>query len=447
MRWKSYAPYILALALIGLSGGVLAAVAGDTASAERLAAVEAVLPSSAPAAPVPSSVPPAVPSAVPPPSLPSLNASEQPEAATPSPAPQESWPAPEAAPPTAKAPALPSPEPPSAGPSTVLPATAALPSAAALPSTLAPSAPLLPQAVQPAPYHWFPDLYSPEVAAESTNGPAYIPDEEDLLRQSEERSAHLPVLANNIILAFYGHPGSKRMGILGEYSKEDLARLLKGYEKLYEAVSGGKGVVGAYYLIYGTCWPGGEIGYLKDSVVRSYIDYAAKEGMLVFIDHQIGKYSVADAVNRLLPFLKYPNVHLALDPEWRTTSPMKEIGTISADELNEAQAMIENYLDRERIPGVKMLVVHQFNEKMIEDRSKVRANFDRVILIHTADGFGPPALKRSSYAYNALATNMPIKGFKLFFKSSYPGAGFDDPLLTPREVLSLNPEPRVVIYQ
>jgi len=416
MRWKSYAPYILALALIGLSGGVLAAVAGDTASAESLAAAEAISP-------------PATSSSATPPAVPSADASLQTETSPPSEAPQPSWPVPQPAPPAANPPALPNPE-----------------LSATVPSDAQPGA-LLPQAVQPAPYHGFPDLYSPAVAAESTNGPAYVPDEEDLLRQEEERSAHLPILANNIILAFYGHPGSKRMGILGEYSKEDLARLLKGYEKLYEAVSGGKGVVGAYYLIYGTCWPGGEIGYLKDSVVKSYIDYAAKEGMLVFIDHQIGKYTVAEAVKRLLPFLKYPNVHLALDPEWRTTSPMKVIGAITADELNQAQEMIQDYLDRKRIPGVKMLVVHQFNQKMIEDRSKVRANFDRVILIHTADGFGPPALKRSSYAYNAQATNMPLKGFKLFFKSAYPGAGFDDPLLTPREVLSLDPEPRVVIYQ
>ena len=38
MRWKSYSPYILAVALVGLSGGVLAAVAGDTASVDRMAA-------------------------------------------------------------------------------------------------------------------------------------------------------------------------------------------------------------------------------------------------------------------------------------------------------------------------------------------------------------------------------------------------------------------------
>ncbi len=275
-----------------------------------------------------------------------------------------------------------------------------------------------------------------------------VPDAEDVARRAALAEAAIPVLANNQVLAFYGHPNSKRMGILGEYPKEELARLLKGYAKLYDEANGPLlGVVPAFYLIYGTCWPGGEIGYLRDSIVQDYIDYASREGMLVFIDHQIGKYPVEEAMRRLLPFTKYPNVHLALDPEWRTTAPMREIGSITAEELNAAQAALDAYLEREGIPGRKMLVVHQFKGKMIQGRERVRADYERVILIHTADGFGAPALKRNTYAFNALATNMPVKGFKLFFKSGYPGAGYDEPLLTPPEVIALDPMPRLIIYQ
>ncbi|HOX48651.1 MAG TPA: hypothetical protein PLG14_05635 [Spirochaetales bacterium] len=274
-----------------------------------------------------------------------------------------------------------------------------------------------------------------------------VPDEAELARRLSPAD-EIPVLANNQVLAFYGHPFSKKMGILGEYSKEELAKLLRGYAKLYDDANGpGLGVVPAFYLIYGTCWPEGEIGYLRESVVKEYIDYAASQGMLVFVDHQIGKYKVEEAVKRLLPFAKYPNVHLALDPEWRTTAPMKEIGSISAEELNKAQAMIDDYLKQEGIPGRKMLVVHQFKGRMIEGRERVRADFGKVILVHTADGFGAPALKRNSYAFNAKAPNMPIKGFKLFFKSGVPGAGYDDPLLTPPEVLALDPMPMLIMYQ
>jgi len=294
-------------------------------------------------------------------------------------------------------------------------------------------------------YSRFPALYFPPPTV-STEKDA-MPEEGSFDLKASEQSALIPAIANNRILAFYGKPDSKSMGILGEYSKEDLATIMEGYARLYKEQSGDEGVVCAFYLIYGTCWPGGEIGYLKDSTVKEYIDFAAEHGMLVFVDHQIGKYPVADAVNRLLPWLKYPNVHIAIDPEWRTVSPMQVIGSVKADEINEAEKAMSEYIEAEGIPGIKMLVVHQFQDRMITEREKVRADYDGVLLVHTADGFGPPALKRASYAFNAKALNMPIKGFKLFFKTTVKGAGYDEPLLLPADVLALDPSPSLVIYQ
>jgi len=257
----------------------------------------------------------------------------------------------------------------------------------------------------------------------------------------------IPLLANNTIVAFYGHPFSQKMGILGLYSKEEVASRVKTYTDYYDQVNGSDGAIPAYYIIYGTCWPGGEIGYLKESTLEEYIRYAQATGLLVFVDHQIGKYSVKESMERILPFLKYPNVHLAIDPEWRTLTPMKEIGSITADELNQAQRIMQDYIIANNIPGVRMLVVHQFHEKMIRNREKVRADFDRVLLVHTADGFGSPALKKSTYSLNSKAENMPMKGFKLFFKSDFPLAGWDNPILSPAEVMALDPRPGLIMYQ
>jgi len=237
------------------------------------------------------------------------------------------------------------------------------------------------------------------------------------------------------------------MGILGEYSKEQLAPLLEGYAKLYDDANGAMGVVPAFYIIFGTCWPEGEIGFLRRSIVEEYIQFAAEKGWIVFLDHQLGKYSVEESVRSMLPYLQYPNVHLAIDPEWRTLKPMQEIGSITGTELNEAQRMIDEYLDENSLTGIRMLVVHQFRSSMIQDMATVDAGFDRVVLVHTADGFGSPALKRNTYAWNARAINMPVKGFKLFFESSVAGAGWDQPLMRPEEVLALLPMPLVVIYQ
>ena len=255
------------------------------------------------------------------------------------------------------------------------------------------------------------------------------------------------ILLNNDILAFYGHPRSRNMGIIGRYSKEELNRQLSALAAEYEAVSGGRGIKKAFYLIYGTVWPAGEIGIIQEALLREWIEFALENDILIFIDHQIGRYTPEESLRSMLPWLKYPNVHLALDPEWRTTKPMQEIGTVSGDELNQVQRIMENYIIDNNIPGERLLVIHQFHYRMISNREKVDSSSSRVRLVHCADGFGNPANKRAAYAANARAVNMPIKGFKLFYDFGIPGAGVDKPLLTPKEVFDLSPRPYIIMYQ
>ena len=255
------------------------------------------------------------------------------------------------------------------------------------------------------------------------------------------------LLLNNDILAFYGHPNSKNMGILGRYPMEELDKRLTELAGEYELSSGGRAIRKAFYIIYGTVWPEGEIGILNEEILKRYIEYALEHDMLVFIDHQIGRYDPVNSLKRMLPWLHYPNVHLALDPEWRTARPMREIGSVTADEINRAQQAMEDYIIENNIPGERLLVIHQFNYLMIKNRDAVRSDFRRVRLVHCADGFGTPSIKRGSYAFNANAANMPVKGFKLFYNFGIPGAGYDNPLLTPKEVYGLTPRPYVIMYQ
>ena len=255
------------------------------------------------------------------------------------------------------------------------------------------------------------------------------------------------VLLNNDIFALYGKPDAYTMGILGRYSPEEIEPIMNKFAATYDEVNKERGIIPAFYLIYGTCWPEGEIGLLRSSTVKKYIEFAAERGWYVFIDHQIGKYTVEQAMNAILPFLKYPNVHLALDPEWHTTEPMKVIGSVTGDEINKAQAMMDKYIKENNITGRRMLVIHQFNAIMIKKRANVRSDYARVQLIHCADGFGSPQLKKDSYAYNALAQNIPLKSFKLFSKPTVAGAGYDQPMMTPEEVFSLTPRPYLIMYQ
>ena len=255
------------------------------------------------------------------------------------------------------------------------------------------------------------------------------------------------VLLNNDIFALYGKPDAYTMGILGRYSPEEIEPIMNKFAATYDEANKERGIIPAFYLIYGTCWPGGDIGLLRQSTVKKYIEFAAERGWYVFIDHQIGKYTVEQAMNAILPFLKYPNVHLALDPEWHTTEPMKVIGSVTGDEINKAQEMMDKYIKENNITGRRMLVIHQFNAIMIKKRANVRSDYERVQLIHCADGFGSPQLKKDSYAYNALAQNIPLKSFKLFSKPTVAGAGYDQPMMTPDEVFNLNPRPYLIMYQ
>lgn len=253
---------------------------------------------------------------------------------------------------------------------------------------------------------------------------------------------------DNTIIAYYGNPNSKIMGIVGRHSKEEIISMVKKTSKKYDSQNGNKGVIPAIYLVYGTAQPGGEIGTINFDLVMSYIESAYKNGVLIYLDHQIGKYSPIDAMNELLPFLKYPNVHLALDPEWRTDRPMKEVGHLTAVELNEIQKTMREYIISKEIRGKRQLVFHQFLDKMVRDIKEVSSNYDPVLLVHNTSGWGPPSLKIATHTRNAKAENIPYKGFKLwYFYSNSPGVHFDNPIMTPEQVLNLNPKPELIIYQ
>ena len=271
--------------------------------------------------------------------------------------------------------------------------------------------------------------------------PTELEEERRLLDQAR------PFFLNNDIIAFYGHPLSQNMGILGRYEIDELNTYLNTVAAEYREKSGQRGVHKAFYIIYGTVQPKGEIAYIPDSLLQKYIRFALDHKMMVFIDHQIGHYDPVESLKLMLPYLHYPNVHLALDPEWRTEKPMQQIGSITAEEINQAQELMSLYLEKYRLAGDRMLVIHQFHHRMIEDRMDVRTGYKRVTLVHCADGFGNPALKRNTYSYLSQAKNMPVKGFKLFYNFDIPGAGYDDPILSPAEVYDLNPRPCLIMYQ
>ena len=258
-------------------------------------------------------------------------------------------------------------------------------------------------------------------------------------------SQYESLLLNNDILLYYGHPMSRTMGVLGRFSMEEQREMLMELAAEYRQ-AGSRNMILGFYIIYGTVWPGGDIGIIRSSVLTEWIEWSLENDMLMFIDHQIGRFDPVAQFRTLLPYLRYPNVHLALDPEWRTQRPMQELGHLTAAEINQIQAIMEDYMIENNIPGERLLMIHQFHPTMIRNREDIRADFTRVRLVHSISGIGPPRLKRDTYAFGAQAANIPVKGFKLWYDFGLSGHT-DTPLMTPREVMNLNPRPYVIIYQ
>jgi hypothetical protein len=250
----------------------------------------------------------------------------------------------------------------------------------------------------------------------------------------------------NRILAYYGHPHDPNMGILGEYPKEELLRLLRQEAANYQAVDPTKPVLPAFELIATVAQrtPGADGTYILDTdleTLTEYADFAEANGALVFLDLQIGRGTVVAEIEKVRPLLERPHVHLALDPEFAVAegeTPGEYIGSLDAESIRYAQQTLADIVSEQGLPP-KILIVHQFREDMIANKLSL-GPVDGVQLVIDADGYGAPELKVD--VYNILVRDEPVgfAGVKLFYKQ-------DVPLMTPAEILGLTPSPDLIIYQ
>jgi hypothetical protein len=248
------------------------------------------------------------------------------------------------------------------------------------------------------------------------------------------------------IVVYYGHPHDPAMGIVGEHEIGQLAEILREEAANYAAADPSRPVIPAFEVIATVAQrvPGSDGTYILDTdtkTLTTYIDYAAEQGMVVILDLQIGRGTVAAEIEKVRELLARPNVHLAIDPEFAVAEgqiPGEYIGSISAESITYAQRQLAEISATHGIPP-KMLIVHQFREDMIQDKDQL-APIPGVQLVIDADGYGAPELKTA--VYNFLVRDEPVEfaGVKLFY-------GQDMPLMTPQEILALVPAPDVIIYQ
>ena len=150
----------------------------------------------------------------------------------------------------------------------------------------------------------------------------------------------------------------------------------------------------------------------------------------------------------LLPFLARPDVHLAVDPEFSMhysregLPPGSKIGVMDASDINYASQTLAQLVKEKKLPP-KILVVHRFTQRMVNDAAKIRLD-PHVQIVMDMDGWGPPWLKFDSYHHYQVREPVQFTGFKLFYHNDTKKG---DALLTPREVLRLLPRPMYIQYQ
>ena len=249
------------------------------------------------------------------------------------------------------------------------------------------------------------------------------------------------------VVAFYGHPGVRSMGVLGHGTPAELAQEIAVWTERYDRLNGPRGAIGAYHLITGVAQAnqtsdGHWLYRLSDDRIATYVEAAREHGMLLFLDNQIGWSDPLSEVKRLEKFLKEPFVHVALDPEFATeplgVRPGRAIGGITGQQVNEVLRYLSEFVEEEGLPP-KILMVHQFADRMLHDRDVIETQ-PGVELSIDMDGIGSPRAKLYGYGLYAITEPSQRPAFKLFFDQ-------DNPLIPPEDVLAMDPVPDVIIYQ
>jgi hypothetical protein len=278
------------------------------------------------------------------------------------------------------------------------------------------------------------------------------------------------VLPTHRVVAFYAIPYAEPTGPAYEPTDAMLAALKKqgaAYAQLDPAHPVQLGI--DLVVSVPDAYPGPQGTYshhVNAGTIQTYIDFCNKNHLVLFLDLNFGLSPVMKEVNFFLPYLeRYSFVHMAVDPEWmfprRDGIPGVNLSNVRASDLNPIIEAIAAIPTKYHVPR-KMLIIHQYRpdgdglknpydagQAEIADKRDLifDPRVDVVIHIDSVGGY-PGDIRDKTFQYTEWVQqdmkkyhNFLYGGFKLFYQHESKVR-----LMTPKEVLSLNPPPMVVTY-
>jgi hypothetical protein len=261
------------------------------------------------------------------------------------------------------------------------------------------------------------------------------------------------ILPEKRIVAFYGNPHSKKMGVLGEYPESQMLPMLDKAVQQWRAADPSTPVIPAIHLVTVVAQgaAGSDGGWRRresPATIEQAYNWAKGRNGLLFVDIQAGHSTLQAELPLLMKYLERPDVHLGIDPEFymhykrEGVRPSAKVGQMMASDVNYVIKTLDKLVADKNLPP-KILVVHRFRADMVPDAENIRPT-PRVQVVMDMDGWGPPWLKFDSYRDYIVTHPVEYTGFKIFYHNDTRKG---DALLTPAEVLRLLPRPLYIQYQ
>lgn len=248
-------------------------------------------------------------------------------------------------------------------------------------------------------------------------------------------------------VALYGTPSTSVLGVLGEQDVPGTIARAAEHAAAYDELSN-EPVIPALEIIttVASSSAGSDGNYSNELPAESLlplIEAAEEAGQYVVLDLQPGRSSFLEQAQLYADLLAYPHVGLALDPEWNLGPDevhMVQIGTTTHEEVNEVVDWLADFT-RERSLPQKMLVLHQFQVRMIQTVPEVDLSRSEIAVLVHADGQGSQPAKQGTWAtLRANGPDIEWWGWKNFYDE-------DVPMLTPEETAQVVPFPHFISYQ